>query len=252
MKMIKLAALITAAAMMSGFTACGDKESSSKNESSSQVSQTVNEPDEDKNAPTDSGDSSTSDNDDDIETTKSPEKASAEKTTATADGYSDAYELAQAYYDAYISHDAEAVYEMFGKDEIDAYTDLIDGNENLNGKSAAEVFRRAAVIRAIGSSMDNIADIMDHYADSYDDEWTVMLSEDSLTDVSEEDLKDFNEELGTDYTSAKECPYVFYTDLTNDESFSGNSSAFVEKDGKWYLSYSNAMGADLLNYLELE
>lgn len=158
-------------------------------------------------------------------------------------------EAAQAFYQAYLDGDAEKVYSMFDKAEIDGYNELIA--PELGGASAKEVFRRAAVIRAIEASMDNISQIMDYYADSENDVWSFSVRGSDLEKVSEEELEEFNESLGTSYTSAYTCQYMFYNDDTNNKSFTGNSASFVESGGVWYLSYSSAMGSDLLNFIDV-
>ena len=192
---------------------------------------------------------------DDGYATEETEETTEPTTFAEADKYehtnsSDCIEAARAFYQAYLDHDAEKVYSMFEKTEIDGYNDKIA--PELGGVSAKEMFRRAAVIRAIEASMDNIGQIMDYYADGKSDEWSFKLDEDDLDDVDEEELKEFNKSLGTSYTRACACRYMFYNDDTNGASFTGNSSAFVELDGKWYLSYSSVMGTDLLNFIEVE
>ena len=100
--------------------------------------------------------------------------------------------------------------------------------------------------------MDNISGIMESSSDSSTDKWYVQLNDSDLKLVDNEVLEEFNTTLGTSYTSVAECRFVFYQNETNGESFSGNSSAFVERNGKWYLSYSNAMGVELMNYIELD
>ncbi len=174
----------------------------------------------------------------------------SEKTSEITEGYSDALSAAKDYYNAYINHDAEAVYSMFNKDEIEGFYEIM--KSALEGKSADEVFRKAAVIRAIESSMDSMKVFMDNYAVSANDKWSVTITNKELEEVKKEKLDEFNTSLGTSYTSGFECRYIFYLNDNNGESFQGNSSAFLEKDGKWYLSFSNAMGTDLLNYIELE
>ena len=156
---------------------------------------------------------------------------------------------AQAFYKVYLDHDAEAVYSMFDKAEIDGYNELIA--PELGGASAKEVFRRAAVIRAIEDSMDNISEIMEYYADSDKDVWSFSVRGTDLEEVSAEELAEFNETLGTDYTKAYTCQYMFYNDDTNNKSFTGNSASFVQSGGVWYLSYSSAMGTDLLNFIDI-
>ena len=99
--------------------------------------------------------------------------------------------------------------------------------------------------------MDNIGQIMEYYADSDKDTWSFSVRGSDLETVSEEDLEEFNESLGTSYTKAYTCQYMFYNDDTNGKSFTGNSASFVESGGVWYLSYASAMGTDLLNFIDV-
>jgi len=159
-------------------------------------------------------------------------------------------EAAAAFYQAYLEHDPEKVYGMFADQEREGYNEVV--RSELEGKDPKEVFRRAALIKAIGSSMDNISEIMDYYSDGEDDKWTFMIPDGELTEVDSEQLAEFNKSLGTAFTKAYTCQYMFYKDETNDKSFTGNSSAFVELNGKWYLSYSSVMGTDLINFMDFE
>ena len=187
-------------------------------------------------------------------TEASTEPSSAVPQTTEADasfqGFNDTMSAAESFYDAYINHDAEAVYAMFDKEEIQCFYKLVE--HSLDGKTPEEVFRKASVIRAINSSMDNIHVIMESSSDSSSDKWSVQLDSSDLKLVDNEVLEEFNTTLGSSYTSVAECRFVFYRNESNGESFSGNSSAFVERDGKWFLSYSNAMGVELMNYIELD
>ena len=181
--------------------------------------------------------------------TDAPDNTESESDDSSQ-GFSDSMSAAIAFYDAYINYDAEAVYAMFDKEEIQCFYKLVE--HSLDGKSPEEVFRKSVVIRAINSSMDNISGIMESSSDSSTDKWSVQLNDSDLKLVDNEVLEEFNTTLGTSYTSVAECRFVFYQNETNGESFSGNSSAFVERNGKWYLSYSNAMGVELMNYIELD
>ena len=159
-------------------------------------------------------------------------------------------DLAEAFYQAYLDHDAEKVYAMFEPGEMKAYSELI--KDELEGRDPAKVFRKESVISALNASMDNIGEIMEHYSDGEDDVWTFSIPDDELSEISGEELEAFNKDLGTSFTRACICQYMFYNDETNGETFTGNSAAFVELDGKWYLSYSTAMGMDLVYFIEFD
>ena len=92
---------------------------------------------------------------------------------------------------------------------------------------------------------------MAEFSDSEDDRWTADISEGLLAEVTEEELSTFNEELGTDYTSGYVINYMYYVNADNGEVFVGNSSAFLEKNGQWYVSFSSLMQSELINQLEV-
>ncbi len=188
--------------------------------------------------------------------TGSTEESTAEeqKTTESeekrAEECSDCLELAQKFYQAYLDHDAETVYSLFCIDEIEGYNKLIE--PQLNGISPDEAFRKAAVVKAIEASMDNVRKIMEYYATDEGDKWSFKVTMDDLSDIDPEVLEDYNKSLGTDYTKSYTCQYMIYNDDTNGKSFTGNSVSFVEKEGKWYLSYSSLMGSDLIYFMDFQ
>ena len=161
----------------------------------------------------------------------------------------DVLTAARRFYQAYLDHDADTVYSMFERSEIDGYCKMIE--PQLSGEPAKEIFRRASVIRAIEASMDNIREIMAYYGKE-GDKWSFALKEEDLIQVDEDELNEFNKSLGTSFTKAYSCQYMIYNDDTNSESFTGNSASFVEKDGKWYLSFSSAVGSDLINFMNFD
>lgn len=188
------------------------------------------------------------------ETTAVPETAAApEPETKPAEDdsrYTEHMDIVRDFYDAYLKHDAEAVYAMFSREETEAYYKVIE--PALDGRAANEVFKKSVVIKAISDSMDAVKDIMGSYADTDADKWSVLISEENIRDISEEDLKGFNADYGTGFTSAVQCRYMFYQDDSNGQAFTGNVSSFLEKDGKWYLSFSQLVQSDLYKYIYLE
>ncbi len=171
------------------------------------------------------------------------------KDDAGAGGYTSNLEIAQEFYNAYLSRDPEKIYGMFDQEEMINYGKMIESE--LDGKTADEVFSKQAVMKAIGASMDSIDEIMTAYSDSESDKWSVAITSDDMETADEKSLESFNSDLKTSYSSAVIINYIFYKNETNGESFTGNSSAFIEKNGKWYLSYSSLMQSELLNYLEV-
>ena len=99
--------------------------------------------------------------------------------------------------------------------------------------------------------MQNIANLRADNQDSETDGWTVSLTAEDIIQSTPEDVAAFNETLGTSFTSGADCAYVYYQDLANQRAFVGNGCAFVESDGRWYLSYSSAIQSELLNYMNL-
>lgn len=164
-------------------------------------------------------------------------------------GYTSDLDIAQDFYNAYLNHDPEKIYSMFDPDEMKNYVKLVESE--LEGKSADEVFSKQAVTKAIGASMDSVGEIMKAYSDSDGDKWSVTITSDDIEKADDKSLESFNGDLNTSYSAASIINYIFYNNKANGESFTGNSSAFLEKDGRWYLSYSSLMQSELLNYLEV-
>ncbi len=138
---------------------------------------------------------------------------------------------------------------MFSEDEIKGYKSLI--KSELEGKDPDDVFSEKAIKDAIGKSMDSIAEIRKAYSDSDGDKWSVSITDDDIETADEKTMKSFNDDLKISFSSAAIINYAFYKNDTNGESFTGNSSAFLEKDGKWYLSFSSLIQSELINYLEV-
>ncbi|MCR5730994.1 MAG: hypothetical protein K6G20_11655 [Ruminococcus sp.] len=184
-----------------------------------------------------------------VAVTTAPNNEKKPQPVADDTGYKDKLAIAQEFYKSYLSHDAEKVYSMFNIDEINGYYILM--KNELDGKKPEEVFSKAVIVAAIDRSMKAIDEIREAYADSKDDKWSVDITNDDMSDIDQLTLEDYNSELGTKYTSGVVLNYIFYHDTNNNESFTGNSSAFVERDGKWYLSFSSLMQSELLNYIDL-
>lgn len=189
-------------------------------------------------------------------TTTAAEKATekpAEPTTAEArtGGFGSSFEAAKAYYNAYITNNADAVYDMFCPEEIEAYHSYIGTTDLLDGKNPQVVFKRSAVIDAIKQSMAAIRGIMAEKSDLPPEQWTTSLAEDTLRATGENELKDFNKTLSTEFTAGSDCRHVYYEDGAEEHRFVGNGCAFVELGGRWYLSYSSVMNAELITYMDI-
>lgn len=190
-------------------------------------------------------------------TTAAEETSAAVTTTAQKEteapkkGKGTSFEAAQAYYNAYISGNADAVYELFCEDEIEGYNAYLSTTELLEGKNPQVVFKRSNVISAIEESISVIHEIMAANSDVPAGKWSVSLTEGSLTPIEPDELKEFNDTLGTAFTSADDCRRVFYMDGDPEHDFVGNGCAFVELDGRWYLSYTTVMNAELITYMDI-
>lgn len=206
------------------------------------------------------GEATSENQSDNVETTTVPsgtettasavtEASTVNQPTDNSGGYTSDLDIAQDFYNAYFSHDPEKIYSMFDPDEMKNYAKLVESE--LEGKSADEVFSKQAVTKAIGASMDSIGEIMKAYSDSDGDKWSVMITSEDMEKADDKSLESFNSDLNTSYSAAVIINYIFYNNESNGESFTGNSSAFLEKNGKWYLSYSSLMQSELLNYLEV-
>lgn len=189
--------------------------------------------------------------------------AAAEETSAAAattaqkepeapkKGMGSSFEAAQAYYNAYISGNADAVYELFCEEEIEGYNVYLGTTDLLEGKNAQVVFKRSNVINAIKESISFIHGIMAENSDVPPEKWSVSLTDGTLTPIDPDELKTFNDTLRTAFTSADDCGRVFYMDGDPDHDFVGNGCAFVELDGRWYLSYTTVMNAELITYMDI-
>ena len=262
----KIIAAAAVCAISASMWSCGDKkktDSSDKNETSTSSSAETT-----TDVTTTSEKETTTASDKTTETTVSSTETSAAQTTTTAaatekpkeaekkaeeapqKGFSSSFEAAKAYYNAYLTNNADAVYDMFCKEEIEAYHAYIGTTDLLDGKNPQVVFKRSAVIDAIKQSMGNIRRIMAEKSDVPPEKWTTSLAEDTLKATGENELKDFNKTLSTEFTAGSDCGLVYYKDGNEEHDFVGNGCAFVELDGRWYLSYSSVMRSELITYMD--
>ena len=107
------------------------------------------------------------------------------------------------------------------------------------------------VMKAIKASIANIRQLMAENGGKPAEEWGVSLKEEDLSAFSAEEMSIFNNKLGTSFTSGYDCNFVYYTDGDDNHSFLGNDCALVEKDGRWYISYSTALSSELITFLDI-
>ncbi len=271
MKLTKRAwAVILAAVLSSALWSCDNKKSSESGaaeESSSAITETTSEttsPSQESTEAATAASSAAAATETTTFTTSAETTTSAAETTAPAateapqaptkavkKGYDSSFEAAKAYYNAYLTGNADAVYDMLCEEEIEAYHSYLRSTDLLEGKNPQVVFKRSNVISAIKQSIQAIHDIMKEKSDVAPDKWTVSLTEDLLRTTGDNELADFNKTLNTEFTAAADCGYVYYKDGNDDHSFIGNGCAFVELDGRWYLSYTTIMNAELITYLDI-
>lgn len=182
-----------------------------------------------------------------ITTTSASPHEQAEKAKH---GYSSAYEAAKAYYNAYLTNNYELIYNMFCEPELNAYNAYFDSLE-LTETKADDIFTKDTVENAVKASMENVKNLRADNQDSDNDKWSVTLKEEDIVVSQVEDIGLFNETLGTSFTSGADCGYVYYQNETNQKAFVGNGCAFVEYNGKWYLSYTSLIQSELINYMEI-
>lgn len=186
--------------------------------------------------------------------TSTPTTASSQKATeAPQKGFATCIDAARAYYNAYLSGNADTVYDMFCPEEIEGYHAYLDTSKSelLEGKNAQVLFKRSKVCAAINESIKRIHSIMAEKSDVPPDKWTTSIDEQLLKPTDENALKDFNKQIGTSFTSASGCGYVYYNDGNEEHVFLGNSCGFVELDGRWYLSYTTVMNCELITYIDI-
>ena len=174
MKLTKRAwAVILAAVLSSALWSCDNKKSSESGaaeESSSAITETTSEttsPSQENTeaAATTSSSASTAESTT-LTTSAGTTTTSAAETTAPAateapqaptkavkKGYDSSFEAAKAYYNAYLTGNADAVYDMLCEEEIEAYHSYLRSTDLLEGKNPQVVFKRSNVISAIKQSI---------------------------------------------------------------------------------------------------
>ncbi|WP_295076680.1 hypothetical protein [Ruminococcus sp.] len=175
------------------------------------------------------------------------------KTEAPQKGFATCIDAARAYYDAYLHGNPDAVYDMFCADEIAGYHAYLDTSrsELLDGKNAQVLFKRSKVTSAINDSIKKVHSIMAEKSDVPPEKWTTTLDEQLLKPTDENALKDFNKQLGTNFSNASDCGIVYYRDGNEEHDFIGNGCGFVELNGRWYLSYTTVMKCELITYMDI-
>ena len=257
---LRITAAVTAIILSAAAFGCDNKKSSDDTSAKESTSVSQEDTTDDSETATkitsttasDSGTSTTSSSTSTTTTTAATtEKVQPTTAPAPEKGFESSYEAAKAYYNAYLTGNADAVYDMFCQEEIEGYHAYLNTTELLEGKNPQVVFKRSAVIDAINQSIGAIHGIMAEKSDLPHEKWVVSLTEESLKPVGENELKDFNKTLNTSFPEAADCDHIYYKDGNEEHSFIGNACAFVQFDGRWYLSYSTVMNAELITYMNI-
>lgn len=257
---LRITAAVTAIILSAAAFGCDNKKSSDDTSAKESTSASQEDTTDDSETATkitsttasDSGTSTTSSSTSTTTTTAATtEKVQPTTAPAPEKGFESSYEAAKAYYNAYLTGNADAVYDMFCQEEIEGYHAYLNTTELLEGKNPQVVFKRSAVIDAINQSIGAIHGIMAEKSDLPHEKWVVSLTEESLKPVGENELKDFNKTLNTSFPGAADCDHIYYKDGNEEHSFIGNACAFVQFDGRWYLSYSTVMNAELITYMNI-
>ena len=181
-----------------------------------------------------------------------PETTTEPVTVVQAeDGYDSPTAAVRNYYNAYLTNDYEAVYNMFSEDEIKAYQKYLKDGGLIGEEKPEKSFGKGNVIKAIKASMANIRDIMTENGGKPVEQWGVSLKDEDLSALSAEEVSIFNNKLGTDFTSGYDVNFVYYVDGDENHSFLGNDCAVLEKNGRWYVSYSTVLSSELITFLDI-
>lgn len=186
------------------------------------------------------------------DTSTEPETTTEPVTVVQAEnGYDTPIAAVRNYYNAYLTNDYEAVYNMFSEDEIKAYRKYLKDGGLIGEEDPDKTFGKGNVIKAIKASMANIRDLMAENGGKPAEQWGVSLKDEDLSALSGEEVNIFNNKLGTDFTSGFDCNFVYYVDGDENHSFLGNDCAVLEKDGRWYVSYSTVLSSELITFLDI-
>lgn len=237
-----IAAFLLAGALIAS-AGCSDKDKNKKSSSSSKESSSsssVKEKDEKTTAAASSE-----------ESTESTIPTEPVTVVQAENGYDSAVTAVRNYYNAYLTNDYEAVYNMFSEDEIKAYQKYVKDGGMIGEEDPEKTFGKGNIIKAIKASMANIRSFMAENGGKPAEQWGVSLKDEDLSALSAEEVNIFNNKLGTDFTSGFDCNFVYYVDGDENHSFLGNDCAVLEKNGRWYVSFSTVLSSELITFLDI-
>lgn len=187
-------------------------------------------------------------------------ETSTEITTETisdisSEGNTEYRPVLDAYHQAYIDGNADAVYSLFSPDEITAFDnymkDYMKNNLGETEETVEKMFTQANVVSAITDSIENIHDIMKNYNASDTDTWSINIDETTIEQYKAEELAEINSNLGMNITDGYKCEIPFYKNNANEEVFVAEPASIFQIDGKWYISYSVACDR-LIEFMDIE
>ncbi len=187
--------------------------------------------------------------------TVSTEPITESNTDITSESNDEYKTVLNDYHHAYIKGDADAVYALFCPDEINAFNvymkDYLKKELNEEDKTLDEIFTKNSVIKALGSSMNNIHSIMEGYNEKPDDTWSVNIDDTTIERYSAEEIAKIKENININVTDGYICEIPFYVNNANEEVFVAEPASVLLIDGNWYISYSAAFDR-LIDFMEIE
>ncbi|MDE6427156.1 MAG: hypothetical protein K2K89_13625 [Ruminococcus sp.] len=189
-------------------------------------------------------------------TTTVPEEIPTEDTTEIpVENAVDYMSILNAYHQAYIDGNADAVYVLFCPDEITAFDSYMkEYLKNNLGESETvieDMFSKENIMSAINGSIDNIHDIMDNYNQTASDPWSISIAENTIEHYSADELAQINANLGMNITDGYMCEIPFYKNDINEETFVAEPASVFEINGNWYISYSVACDR-LVEFMDID
>ncbi|MDE5770353.1 MAG: hypothetical protein K2I06_01805 [Ruminococcus sp.] len=177
-------------------------------------------------------------------------------TDTTAVSSNDEYKtVLNAYHQAYIDGNANAVYALFCPNEITAFDtymkNYLKSENGEDDKTLNQIFTKESVMSAIDDSVKNIHSIMDGYSESENDKWSINIDETTIEHYSENELAEINSKLGINITDGYVCEIPFYKNDANEEIFVAEPASVLLIDGKWYISYSAAFDR-LIDFMDIQ
>lgn len=160
-----------------------------------------------------------------------------------------------AYHQAYIDGNADAVYVLFCPEEISSFNNYMKSylRDNL-GESDLTVetlFSEDNIISAINGSIENIHGIMNNYNTSESDTWSINIDETTIEHYTDDELAEINSSLDINITDGYICEIPFYKNDVNGEIFVSEPCSILQIDSQWYISYSVACDR-LIEFMNIE